>query len=378
MKNTQSEYVENVVNRRCALGRISLGLAGSALTTAPAAAAAPEPAARPLRARLVLGCQKRPTTAEGVQIWQRFGVTHVCGGPDPKNPKRGYWTVEELSKVRDLCEKAKIILAMMWEPFLNSSHVDTVDRPAIMLGKSPERDRDIECFQKHIENCAAIGVPSVKYNLTLLGVPRIARTPGRGGSSYSTWKLSDAGKQADTPTSAGQVKADDYWERITYFLERVVPVAEQHKVRLACHPQDPGLPEGFRGVDAVLGTVEGLKRFVGIKESPYHGLNFCQGTISEMLRKPGEEIYEVIRWFGMRGKIFNIHFRNIRGGRDDFQEVYPDEGDVDMWKAVRTYKDVGYDGMLMYDHIPSAPNDGDASRAFAYGYIRALIQAAEG
>jgi mannonate dehydratase len=266
---------------------------------------------------------------------------------------------------------------MMWEPFLNSTNIDNVDRPAIMLGKNPDRDRDIECFQKHIENCAAIGVFAIKYNLTLLGVPRIERTPGRGGSSYSTWKLADAGKLAETQTRAGRVKADEYWERITYFLERVVPVAEQFKVRLACHPQDPGLPNGFRGVDAVLGTVEGLKRFLGIKESRYHGLNFCQGTICEMLRKPGDEIHEVIRWFGTRGKIFNVHFRNIRGGRDDFQEVYPDEGDVDMWKAVRTYKEVGYEGMLMYDHVPIAPNDGDASRAFAYGYIRALIQATE-
>src|SRR5215510_965230 len=118
-------------DRRSALSQLSLGLAGGALTTSSA------PPPRPARARLKLGCQKRPTTAEGVQIWQRFGVTHVCGGPDPKNPQRGYWTVEELSKVRDLCEKAKITLEMMWEPFLNSSHVDKVDRPAIMLGKSP-------------------------------------------------------------------------------------------------------------------------------------------------------------------------------------------------------------------------------------------------
>jgi len=247
-----------------------------------------------------------------------------------------------------------------------------------MLGKSPDRDRDIDCFRKHIENCAAIGVKAVKYNLSLVGVPRTARTPGRGGSSYSTWKLADGKALAEGKTRAGRVSADEYFERISYFLERVVPVAEQHKVRLCCHPQDPGLPLGFQGVDAVLSTVEGLKKFVGIKASPYHGLNFCQGTICEMLEKPGEEIHDVIRWFGSRGKIFNVHFRNIRGRRDDFREVYPDEGDVDMWKAVRTYQEVGYDGMLMYDHIPTAPNDGDASRAFAYGYIRALIQAAEG
>jgi mannonate dehydratase len=377
MNHVEPARAASTLDRRVALGRISVGLAGGCLAAAHATAAEPAPAPRPVRARLRLGCQKRPTTAEGVQVWQRFGVTHVCGGPEPKNPARGYWTVEELSKVRDLCEAMKINLEMMWEPFLNSSHIDTVDRPAILLGKSPDRDRDIECFQKHIENCAAVGVKGVKYNLTLLGVPRTARTAGRGGSTYSTWKLADAKKQAEVKTRAGRVTADAYWERITYFLERVVPVAEQHKVRLACHPQDPGLPAGFQGVDAVLGTVEGLKKFVGIKESPYHGLNFCQGTISEMLEKPGEEIYDVIRWFGTRGKIFNVHFRNIRGGRDDFREVYPDEGDVDMWKAMRTYRDVGYDGMLMYDHIPSAPGDGEASRAFAYGYIRALIQAAE-
>lgn len=377
MPDIQPAQMESTLDRRGALSRISLGLAGATLTTAVAHSTEQGPAPRPVRARLKLGCQERPTTAEGIQVWQRFGVTHVCGGPNPKNPKLGYWTIDELSRVRDLCEAAKITLEMMWEPFLNSTHVDRADRPAIMLGKSPDRDRDIECFQKHIENCAAVGVKGVKYNLTLLGVPRTTRTAGRGGSSYSTWKLADAKTLAEGKTNAGRVKADDYWERITYFLERIVPVAEQHKVRLACHPQDPGLPDGFQSVDAVLGTVEGLKRFVGIKASAYHGLNFCQGTISEMLDKPGEEIYEVIRWFGTRGKIFNVHFRNIRGRRDDFQEVFPDEGDVDMWKAVRTYKEVGYDGMLMYDHVPAVPDNRDANRAFAYGYIRALIQGAE-
>ena len=87
------------------------------------------------------------------------------------------------------------------------------------------------------------------------------------------------------------------WERITYFLKRVVPVAEECKVRLCCHPHDPGMPrgKGFRGVERVLGSVEGLKRFVGITPSPYHGLNFCQGTVAEMLEKPGEQIYDVIR-----------------------------------------------------------------------------------
>src|SRR5438045_2223054 len=130
MNPVEPDPAASTLDRRGAIGRMSLGLAGGALaaTNAPAAqppAREPAPAPRPVRGRLKLGCQRRPTTAEGVQVWQRFGVTHVCGGPGPKNPARGYWTVEELSKVRDLCEKAGIALAMMWEPFLNSSHINT-------------------------------------------------------------------------------------------------------------------------------------------------------------------------------------------------------------------------------------------------------------
>ena len=96
-----------------------------------------------------------------------------------------------------------------------------------------------------------------------------------------------------------------------------------------------------------------------------------------MLREPGKGIYDVIRYFGTRKKIFNVHFRNIRGGFLNFQEVYHDEGDVDMLRAMRVYKEVGYNGLMMPDHAPSAPGDdsGRQAFAFAYGYIRGLMQA---
>ena len=96
-----------------------------------------------------------------------------------------------------------------------------------------------------------------------------------------------------------------------------------------------------------------------------------------MLKKPGEEIFDVIRYFGTRKKIFNVHFRNIRGGFLDFQETFIDDGDVDMLKAMRVYKEVGYDGMMMPDHVPKIQGDaGDAQGfAFALGYIKALIAA---
>ena len=97
------------------------------------------------------------------------------------------------------------------------------------------------------------------------------------------------------------MSADDAWERIAYFLDRVIPVCNEHKVGAACHPHDPGTPPaGFQGIYNVLGTVDGLKKFVAIQESRYHGLNFCVGTVAEMLQDPRAEICDVVRYFGER------------------------------------------------------------------------------
>jgi mannonate dehydratase len=262
---------------------------------------------------------------------------------------------------------------------LSSSYITRAENPDIMLGKSPERDREIDAICQMIRNAARAGIPALKYNMTILGVVRSKPTRGRGGAHYSTFVYEKAVQEAAAPlTEAGPVGADTAWERITYFLKRVIPVAEEYKIRMACHPHDPGMPpgKGFRGVDRVLGSVDGLKRFIEISPSPYHGLNFCQGTVSEMLTKPADQIFDVIRYFGARGKIFNVHFRNIRGGFLNFQETFPDDGDVNMIRAIRVYKEVGYDGMLMPDHVPVIEGDAGGKQAFAYayGYIQALIQ----
>ena len=330
------------------------------------------------RTLMKLGCQSAPTNETHLQYLARYGVRNICGYPEI-GEGRLYATVDELKRMRDLAEKYDITIDCIAPPFLASTHIDQTPHPAVVLANSPERDRDIEALQTLIRNCAAAGIPSIKYNLTILGVLRTGRTPGRGDAMYSTWRFKDAHPNPPL-TRAGRVDADMFWERITYFLERVIPVAEEYRIRMACHPHDPGVPpEGYQGVVRVLGTVDGLKEFITIRESPYHGLNFCQGTVAEMLNDPGKEIYDVIRYFGTRKKIFNVHFRNIRGHRDDFQEVYPDQGDIDFVKAIRVYKEVGYPYLLMPDHVPLAANDpgGLQSFAFCYGYIRALIQAVD-
>src|SRR5262245_43176628 len=326
--------------------------------------------------RMYVGCQQSPTTPQMLQYFKRHGVDHICGyRPNPG--ERAYWTVDVLDQTRGLRETHAITLDMVALPFLSSSHIDRERRGAIMLGQSPERDRDIEHINMMTTNCAKAGIVAWKYNMSLLGVVRTQRTPGRGGSTYSTWKLAEA--KADPPlTRAGRVTADMAWERITYFLDRVIPVCNEYKVRACCHPHDPGMPpEGFQGIYRVLGTVEGLKRFVSIQESPYHGLNLCLGTTAEMLQDPAREIHDVIRYFGERKKILNIHFRNIVGHRDDFQEVYLDNGDMDMLQVARTLHEVGYQYMLMPDHVPRHADDpnGRQAFAFAYGYIKSILHA---
>lgn len=304
-----------------------------------------------------------------------FGVTNICSGKLGRDLDDS-WSVEGLTRLRKYVESFGIRLDCVPLP-LSSGYITRSEHPEIMLAKDPERDRTIEDFCQMIRNCGKAGIPMVKYNLTFIGVVRTERTVGRGGASLSAFDFSKS-KQEPPLTEAGRITDEIYWDRITYFLKRIVPVAEEARVKIACHPQDPAMPRdtGWRGVNTVLGTPDGLKRFVEIQASPYHGLNFCQGTVSEMLEKPGQQIYDVIREFGRRRKIFIVHFRNIRGGFLKFEETFPDEGDVDMPRALRVYREVGYDGMIMPDHVPQIVGDPQGQKAFAFcfGYIQALLQ----
>ena len=356
-------------------------LAGAGLAAGAAAAEVPleaVQASRSSRKALMKVGTQHGDSDEILRAMAGFGVNHICSRL-PSAKFDGNWSVESLQRLRERVESFGLTLDIVPLP-LSSNEIETFENPNIMLGKSPERDRELDDICQMIRNTAQAGIPGVKYNLTFLGVPRTAPTKGRGGAEYSTF-VYDQAKQEPPLTKAGPVDADAYWERITYFLERVVPVAEEHKVKLAFHPQDPAMPadRGYRGVKTVLGSVDGLKRFIAIKASPYHGLNLCLGSVAEMLQQPAAEIHDVIRYFGTRGAIFNIHFRNIRGRRDAFQEVFPDEGDMDMMAVIRTLKQSGYSGMLMPDHMPTHPDDPGQHQAFAfgYGYIRGLIQAVD-
>ena len=344
---------------------------GAAAGAAPVAAAATEekPTAKtaPERCRIEVGhfLWRRPAGTFPYLV--RYGVTGVAF-PYGGHPSKGHWKAEELRRTKASVEAEGVALRGVY-----------MQLPLIVLQLGAERDRAVRNICENIRVAGEVGVPVFQYDLhhRAWGA-RTGSTPGRGGVKYSTWELGKDVRRRRGRAGLGDISHQEIWKRITAFLAEVVPAAEQAKVRLACHPPDPPIPEeGLFGTRQVLNSVADLKRFVGIHESPYHGLNFCQGTISEMLRDPGREIYDVIRWFGERKKIFNVHFRNIRGGRDDFQEVFPDEGAVSMARAMQVYAECGYDGLVMPDHVPGHSDDagGRQAVAFCFGYMQALIQA---
>ncbi len=315
---------------------------------------------------MYVGVQGIGTSTQELEFLTRHGVTHMDSGGNAGD-------LDELVRRREEAAAAGVELEMIHIPIADS----------IPMGIDPQRDRDIETICTWIENAGKAGLRGLNYNFSTVGYQRTRNRYGRGGSEYSSFEFSQYDNEQ--PHQGGAVSRDEMYARITYFLERVIPVAEQYQVQLACHLPDPPAPV-LRGEERWNYPVfDGLKRFSELVDSPFHGFNFCCGVAAEGLDKPGEELPEIVEYFSARRKIFNVHFRNIRGGLNDFVEVWPDEGDVDMFTLARIFQRTGYPYMLMPDHAPRHPDDksppGKSPRvrqgwAFQFGYIIALIQAA--
>src|SRR5438067_9922202 len=265
------QYNRRTMKRRDFVRLAGLGLAAGASSAESAVAQAPRAAARrdaPRKALMRVGTQHGDSD-EILRYMAAFGVNHVCSRlPSERMDEK--WSVDALSRLRERVESFGVTLDLVPLP-LSSNEIEKFEMPNIMLGKSPERDREIDDICQMIRNASKAGIPTLKYNMSILGVVRTEPTPGRGNCSYSTFDYSKATNK-DEPTPAGKVSDEHAGERVTYFLDRVVPVATEYKVRLAFHPQDPAMPidRGYRGIHTVLGTVDGLKRFITIAPSPYH------------------------------------------------------------------------------------------------------------
>ena len=253
-------------------------------------------------AKMHVGVQGVGTSTKELEFLVRHGVTHMDASVKNTQPNT-------LMKHKTEAAEAGVSLEMI--------HIG-IPR-SITLAQDPQHDRDIDGVCKTIENAAEAGLRGLNYNFCILNHQRTERTKGRGGSNYSTFDFSKYDNE--TLSDAGEVSREEAFDRIAYFLEPVIPVAEANNIQMACHPNDPPAPV-LRGVERWNYPIfDGLKRFSEIVDSPYNGFNFCCGVVSEGLEDPCTELYDIIEYFGKRKKIFNIHFRNIRGGLHNFQEV---------------------------------------------------------
>ncbi len=237
----------------------------------------------------------------------------------------------------------------------------------------PERDAEIDDVCETIRLCGECEIPVVEWTWSIIDVWGSESGPyARGGAIVRRF---DHEKVKHIPPEPGwEVDADEMWARLEYFLARIVPVAEEAGVRLAFHIQDPPQTPVLKGEARIISDFAGMKKLVELVPSPANGLNICQGSLAE---QQGADVLGIVRYFGERDQINHVHFRNVRGSCPKFDEVFIDEGDVDMYEAMKVYHEVGYKHALMPDHWPTLEGDaplGLASRAFAHGYIKALMQ----
>tara|TARA_B100001123_G_C15128099_1_gene954131 strand:+ start:103 stop:1110 length:1008 start_codon:yes stop_codon:yes gene_type:complete len=331
---------------------------------------------------MYIGTQGRFAEDVDLEVLAQLGVVNIDTTPSEPLSE---WTTDLLGGMRERCAKFGINLEMM-HLIGSGNALDDPHTGAIFLKPSDARERQLDDVCNAIRMAGEAGLRGFNYNITILGHLRTERKIGRGGSTLSSFDYDEL-LEKGSPRHAGHsnvfedgpADADEMWERIDYWLKKVIPVAEEYNVQMACHPSDPGIGYGvtYRGVERVMGMVDGFKKLIDLYESPSNGINFCIGCMSESLENPAQDVFDVIRYFGERKKIFNIHFRNIKGGFRKFVEVFPDEGDVNMLEALRTLKEVDYPYMIMPDHVPgiSGSEAGRVGFAFTFGYIHAALQA---
>ena len=249
---------------------------------------------------------------------------------------------------------------------------DQFDMSRIKLGL-PGRDDDIELYKNMLVNIGKAGIPFLCYNF-MAGIGWYRNQTDlreRGGALTCGF---DGETVEKTPEI---ISSEQVWENYRYFIERVLPTAEQSGVRMGLHPDDPPIPS-LGGYGRFLYNADGFRRALSLSDSPSHGITFCQANFFAM----GEDVPALIREW--KERIGFVHFRDVAGNRNHFVETFHDNGPHDMAELIRVYRDIGFDGVVRTDHAPSMEGEGAATgyqilgHLFALGYLKGLIDGARG
>ena len=309
--------------------------------------------------------QIREATPEFLAFAAQFGATDVLLA-DPGLPTHdGRWHLKDLVKLRLSVEQYGLHLeAVEAMPVRFYDH--------IILG-GPRRDEQLENIAATVRAVGRAGIPIFGYHWLPSEVWRTPRADIRAGAMAKAFDYDFA--KLMPLTHDREYAEEEMWENLERWITTVVPVAEEEGVRLAVHPCDPPVTQ-LGGIPMILRSFDAFKRLIEIQPSDSNAIKFCQGTFAEMA---GEDVYEIIRYFGERKKIAYVHFRNVSSTVPRFSEEFPNTGYVDMYRAMKVYHEVGYDGAFVDDHVPHTHGDsawGHRGRAFACGYIQAMIEAA--
>jgi mannonate dehydratase len=245
----------------------------------------------------------------------------------------------------------------------------------IMLN-GPKRDEQVDNMITTVRNIARAGIPIFGYNWMPSHVWRTPSKLIRGGAVATAFNYEEANKM---PLTHGRVYTDEeMWENLEYWIKIITPVAEEEGIRLGIHPCDPPVDQ-LGGIPQLFRSYENYRRYLDIYPSDNCAIEFCQGTISEMFDSEGDALYEFIAEMVQKHKVLYVHFRNVSAPNpEDFHEEFINTGHVDMYRAMKVYYDNGYDSFFIDDHVPQTHQDtawGHRGRAFANGYIQAMIEA---
>jgi mannonate dehydratase len=314
------------------------------------------------------------TTREPSQLWQiapQLGVTTAVTGV-PEGPDfPAAWDFEHLRKVKQRFTDAGLDLQV-----IESAPASIME--AVKLGL-PAREEGIQHFCQLLENMGRLGIGVMCHNwMAGIGWYRSdlgIRVANRGNALVSGYDHSAVDHAA--LTEWGEISEDALWENMEDFLKRVVPVAEKAGVKLAVHPDDPPISP-VRGIGRILTNPDAFQRVIDIAPSPNNGITFCQGNFSTM----GVDVPATIRHFGGQDKVFFVHFRDVRGTPERFVETFHNTGQTDMLEAMRAWAEVGYDGPMRPDHVPTLAGEANdhpgyelLGRLHAIGYMTGLIEA---
>lgn len=300
---------------------------------------------------------------------RQAGVTHAVSNIPPDGPDGPGWDYLPLLRMKTRFADAGLTLEVIETgfPWLHSAKLGL-----------PGAEEEIARAETLLRNLGAAGIPVVCWNwMAGFNWTRTSTTtPSRGGAlvtSYDHELMKNA-----PPTADGEVSDDRLWENLARFMERIVPVAEEAGVKLALHPDDPPISP-IRGMARILRTPQAMRRAIDLVPSPANGITMCQGTFATM----GADVPAEIRSFHNRGALHFVHFRDVRGTPERFVETFHDEGQTDMFAAMQTYHQLGFDGPLRPDHVPTmageenlAPGYDVLGRLFAIGYIKGLAEGA--